>query len=440
MYKRQARARARELQRDQDREIDPELSWESVSVTSLPDSEDGGSGEEGEVLEVNEDGSIIESVTYMPPRKDVAGAAKEDPGANRRSSIGRGAAVRAGLVRDPTQKNPPVKRKVADEEEGVESRKGRRMSTQGEDQDPNAQVGTNTLLAEMRKMMEGLGAQMGGVREDIKDIREDLGTKIAEGVQATEELKRRMDENDLNFADKVRAVLNGSDVAGSSASALSDPGQSSSTKTYASCFSSDGTAGPSVPFPPPGRPARMSKEDWYWQCRRSLRLWPVVGQDIKKALREYLTDRLRLDAQFLGDMGDISIKKVPAGPSNKIAGEVIVVFSTVEVRDSVRRAAKELAGSSDAGVRLEIPSSMKPSLQALESISYNLKQKHAGIKRNIKFDDNVMDLVLDFNVNPEGGGTWRRISAVQAKAMRARKGGGGRTANVTDQELEGLLE
>ena len=73
-------------------------------------------------------------------------------------------------------------------------------------------------------------------------------------------------------------------------------------------------------------------------------------------------------------MGEIGIKRVAAGPGSKIKDEVVVLFATVQVRDTVRRAAKELAGSSDAGVRLEIPYSMQTRLKALESVSYNLKK------------------------------------------------------------------
>ena len=153
-----------------------------------------------------------------------------------------------------------------------------------------------------------------------------------------------------------------------------------------------------------------------------------------------MRNRLRLNAQFLADMGEISLKRVAVGPDTRISGEVIAVFATVEVRDVVRRAAKELGGSSDSGIRLEIPSSMKPSLKTLEAISYNLKQKNKGMKRSIKFDDTEMDLVLDFNTDPDNGGDWKRITASQAKAMQSRiPKGAGRTVTLTDGELENMI-
>ena len=52
-----------------------------------------------------------------------------------------------------------------------------------------------------------------------------------------------------------------------------------------------------------------------------------------------------------------------------------------------------------------------------------------------------MDLILDFNTDPDNDGVWRRISAAQARTMKPRlnKRQGNRAAEVTDAELEGLM-
>ena len=176
-------------------------------------------------------------------------------------------------------------------------------------------------------------------------------------------------------------------------------------------------------------------------CRRSLRLWPISGSDLKAGLGDFLKLRLRISPVFLSDMGEIGVKRV-ASTSTKFPDEVIALFSTVEVRDTVRRAAKELAGDTGAGVRLEIPFALQPSLKALESVSYNLKQKNKEVKRSIKFDDHAMDLVLDFNIDPSAPGSqWKRVTAVQAKQMRSKLATtGGRASEVTDNELSSMLD
>ena len=79
----------------------------------------------------------------------------------------------------------------------------------------------------------------------------------------------------------------------------------------------------------------------------------------------------------------------------KHANEVIITFPEVETRDAVRAATPRLAGKTNMGMRLEIPESLRPSLRALESMSYFLKQTNRSLKRNIKYDNEVMDLIMD---------------------------------------------
>ena len=62
------------------------------------------------------------------------------------------------------------------------------------------------------------------------------------------------------------------------------------------------------------------------------------------------------------------------------------------------------------------------------------------MKRSIKFDDNDMDLVLDFNTDPSKDG-WKRVTAAQAKEMSAKlPKTGTRTSTVTNLELEDLVD
>ena len=272
-------------------------------------------------------------------------------------------------------------------------------------------------------------------------MKKDLGERINRGNRETEKLKERMDQNDATFADRVAAVV-GQLPSMNDPTTFSSAGQSSTVRMYASCFNGVQDSDPSAnQGGPPPMAGRLSREDQYWICRRSLRIWPVVGDDVRKALGDFLKQRLRLSPVFLSDMGNVSVKKVADDPRSKITGEVVAIFATSEIRDTVRRAAKELGGTDNAGIWLEIPSSMKPSLKALEAVSYHLKQKHPNIKRNIKFDDTEMNLVLDFNVDPDGGSAWKRVSAAQAKVMKSKLGSTqSRTQDLSDAELVSLLD
>ena len=71
-------------------------------------------------------------------------------------------------------------------------------------------------------------------------------------------------------------------------------------------------------------------------------------------------------------------------------------------------------------MQLEIPEHLRQNLRALESMSFLMKQSHTGLKRNIKFDDEVMDLVMDVRVSPDD--PWRKMrpdQAIAAKKNRA---------------------
>ena len=150
--------------------------------------------------------------------------------------------------------------------------------------------------------------------------------------------------------------------------------------------------------------------------------------------------RDRLDDDFLRDMGEISVKRVAAGPRAKIRGEVIALFATNQVRDDVRSAARELAGDAGFGIRLEIPASLQTNLKALESVGYNMKKKFPNLKRNIRFDDDSMDLVLHFCTDPDAMQPWRRLRPAQARAMKSKMVvQPDQMVDVTEDDLESMM-
>lgn len=119
---------------------------------------------------------------------------------------------------------------------------------------------------------------------------------------------------------------------------------------------------------------------------------------------------------------------------------MIVWFPTTEARDVVKSAAKNLAVLvQDYGVRLEVPNHLKTNIQALQTVSYDIKQNHPTARRNLLFDDGVMDPALDFCTGDRQ--PWRTVSARQArqaKAKRKRKAGESER-DIDDGELEKIL-
>ena len=86
-----------------------------------------------------------------------------------------------------------------------------------------------------------------------------------------------------------------------------------------------------------------------------------------------------------------------------------------------------LAGK-NAGIRLEIPDTLRPSLRALESLAFNLRKANPEMKRNVKFDDEVMDLVMDVKLNEHA--TWKKIWPGRALAVKIT-----RRDSVEDNEM-----
>ena len=141
----------------------------------------------------------------------------------------------------------------------------------------------------------------------------------------------------------------------------------------------------------------------------------------------------------MGSLGPLKLQRVPYGPRSKQRNEMLVQFQTIEARDIVRGAASNLAGCGpEVGIRLELPNHLKTNMKALQQVSYEIKQKHPTSRRNVLFDDDVMDLALDICLGE--GQQWRRITPAQAKEkMKKKKAAGGRST-VDEAELDKILD
>ena len=168
---------------------------------------------------------------------------------------------------------------------------------------------------------------------------------------------------------------------------------------------------------------------------------PITGdKDPIGAVHDFMRDNLKLSESFMDCVGPITVRRIPSGPAARIKNEAIVVFQSTDIRDAVRGAARNLAGKgSDYGIRLELPNHLKSAMKVLQSVSYDLKQRHPESRRNVLFDDEAMDLVLDVCID---GQTWRRITTAQAKT-RSKKTKAKKTSdrmNLDEEELDKLLD
>ena len=283
------------------------------------------------------------------------------------------------------------------------------------------------ILARMQEMMGGmLGGMEGRLNKANEELRTSVSGQLGQVVSTVNDLsgrveanERRMDSIERLVEKRIEEGLTRHGQPTSEVDFPCLPGQAGPTMlsmtsgSYATALSSSSAC---QRFSPVDR-----KDRDYWTCRRSLRLRPIDGGqgDIKDAVATFLSESLKMDSVTIKSLGDYAVEIVPHGPKTKHKKEVIVRFQTVDARDIVKGSAPNLAGCGpDVGVRLEVPNFLKASMKALQSLSYDLKQKHHSARRNILFEDDSLDLVLDFCLGE--GQKWRRVTAEQARG-RAKK-------------------
>ena len=246
------------------------------------------------------------------------------------------------------------------------------------------------MREELQKTEATISEKVKGLETSIKDIK---GTM--------KDLEERVDTIDARIDDKVEEL-----VSNKLASADMRSIRSSDTWISGGNFAE----------------APTTRDNRYWKARRSLRMWPIKGDgpQMKTEVLKFLATKLRMGEDVITDAEDCHIARVPANRNSVIKNEVVVEFLTVDLRDLVRKSAFNLAGDKGSGIRLEVPHHLMKNFKALESASYKLKQKYKGLKRNIKFDDERCDLVLEFKLHDSG--PWKRLHPDQAKEIQRADG------------------
>ena len=293
------------------------------------------------------------------------------------------------------------------------------------------------FFAKMQAMLTGMEGRLNkatenlqtSVTSEIGDLKERMSKnedKIDNIYSEVSSMVQSKIEEGLRKLTQTEESMAGSCPTGASSSSLT----SDSSLTYASALAS---------LPPSGGPSFRSmdrKELDYMRARKSLRLRPVSGKADRASAVAFMQKYLKIDSGTIDRLGDFSVAAVPFGQKAKYKEEILVAFPTVEARDVVRSAASNLAGlGSDYGVRLEVPNHLRSSMRALQAISFEIKTKHVGSRRNVLYDDDSMQLVLDFSLGE--GKPWRRVTAVQAMAKKRNEPEAKST--VDDRELDDIL-
>ena len=300
---------------------------------------------------------------------------------------------------------------------------------------PEASTSPDAFWTKMGGMLGSMESRLLRETESVKD---ELGHAIGDlrkRVDCTEKRLGGLADEVHSIVDKRLATAMGrfrpeSDPVGESG------GDSGPTTDHTTSYASVASVASSKPGALRPRRSEKRQEDIYWECRRSVRLRPILEGEDQREVERFLRDHLCLDDNQIGCLGPFTVRRVPFGPAAKVKHEAVVTYLTVEARDVVKGAARKLAGkSSEYGVRLEIPNTLKSAMSALQSVAYDIKKKFPASRRNVLFDDTAMDLVLDFCIAESQD--WKRMSSKQARERKKRNPGG--REHVSEGELDGLL-
>ena len=107
---------------------------------------------------------------------------------------------------------------------------------------------------------------------------------------------------------------------------------------------------------------------------------------------------MKLSNQSINSLGLIKVGSSQGRLACK-RREVLVTIETKEGRDTVKAAGINLAGQSELRMAIPIHGYLIDSLQALNSVCYNIKRNlTSGVKRAVKFDSEKQDVYLDIFV------------------------------------------
>ena len=176
-----------------------------------------------------------------------------------------------------------------------------------------------------------------------------------------------------------------------------------------------------APLPRPLTTSANTFEKKYWLARRSLRVWPIPGPDYELSLLQFVIERLKIPAGRI-ERGEFTVVPVISTGVNNVKDQVIVTFDSIRTRDELKSAARNLSGTDrSVGLQLEAPDHLRSHYQAFQKLGFQIKSKHPALKRNVKFDDVDMALVMDIQTSSTAD--WKTITYVEARGLlkRAKK-------------------
>ena len=322
--------------------------------------------------------------------------------------------------------------------EDVECLSGSSSGNEEPDCDPFAKLqrymetqfkATKDGIEKVSKSVQKLDTKVGINTRNLEKLRDSSEKNVAEVRKEFDNVHRLMDEKDKARQSEIKALREAVDeLKGGNhvAEAVQDQVEKEMGKVR--LLSEVAMGKPpsldSLRNPRPSDASSNGKDMAYWMARRSLKLWPVDGRseaDIWRNCEKFMTQKLLVPTDSLSDEDFTSIRRVRNPDRHaRSTNEILVVFSTIEVRDSVATHARNLAkfvdeqGLPTAGLRHVVPDHLIGMQSDLDRYGRLLRRIHGtGLKRNTRFDDSKMELFLSVRIS--GDEDWMRVDWAMAK-------------------------
>ena len=284
---------------------------------------------------------------------------------------------------------------------------------------------TEKIQGSIDELKRDLTSRLNGADKAIKKLQSDM----KQANKKISEANNRAKEREESLEAKVKELV---------AASLEPAALNAQGKRPRPLYSQ---VGGQQPVPDNNTASLDPRQESYWTARKSLKLSPIPpGEDsLKVGVANFLLSKLKVKREEIVEMV-YDCERVPERPKKKGAdkqpdvNEVLVTFKTQRTRDYVRSHAKNLG--KDANLRLEIPPFLRGDFSTLQDLGHRLKNSNEFCRRNIKFDDANLSLLMDFCVDEE---TWKTVTVEEAKnylKTRTKK----RVNSITSNDLVNLID
>ena len=177
------------------------------------------------------------------------------------------------------------------------------------------------------------------------------------------------------------------------------------------------------------------REEAYHRCRRSLKVWPIEGEDLADSVRNFMKTRLKMTDERIRSLGSIVVSSLPSKASRD-KKEVVVTFDSADERDFVKSNGPHLAGQREAGMAIHVPGHLMDNLTALNGLAYSIKQNFGNTRRAVKFDDGAQNIYLDICI----AGNWRKVTPQEARQALKEVPAASSTGSISVTDLTNLIQ